>query len=113
MKVVIDIPPQTWALVREGQIPVRAYECIVKGTPQTRWIPIKYELPCVYDCPLPDDGQDVLITTCNGNVVVDTFCREYGDGCYFETYCDDGDVVAWMPLPEPYKAESEENNGTL
>ena len=33
MKVVIDIPPQTWALVKEGQIPVRAYECIVKGTP--------------------------------------------------------------------------------
>ena len=33
MKVVIDIPPEIWALVREGTIPVRAYECIVKGTP--------------------------------------------------------------------------------
>lgn len=33
MKVVIDIPPQTWALIKEGTIPVRAYECIVKGTP--------------------------------------------------------------------------------
>lgn len=33
MKIVIEMKPQTWALVREGQIPVRAYECIVKGTP--------------------------------------------------------------------------------
>lgn len=33
MKVVIDLPPETWALVKEGTIPVRAYECIVKGTP--------------------------------------------------------------------------------
>lgn len=36
MKIVIEMKPQTWALVREGQIPVRAYECIVKGTPLRR-----------------------------------------------------------------------------
>lgn len=33
MKIVIEMEPQMWALVREGHIPVRAYECIVKGTP--------------------------------------------------------------------------------
>lgn len=33
MKIVIEMEPQMWALVREGTIPVRAYECIVKGTP--------------------------------------------------------------------------------
>lgn len=33
MKIVIEMEPQMWALVREGQIPVRAYECIVNGTP--------------------------------------------------------------------------------
>ena len=33
MKIVIEMTPQMWALVREGHIPVRAYECIVKGTP--------------------------------------------------------------------------------
>lgn len=74
---------------------------------EPKWIPIKYEYPYMYDCPLPDDGQDVFITTCRGDVTVDTFCRDY-KGCYFKTYCDDSDVVAWMPLPEPYKAESEE-----
>lgn len=39
MKIVIEMEPQMWALVREGHIPVRAYECIVKGTP----------LRCVFD----------------------------------------------------------------
>ncbi len=33
MKIVIEMEPQMWALVKEGHIPVRAYESIVKGTP--------------------------------------------------------------------------------
>lgn len=86
---------------------------------QTRWIPIKTRplteeeeeefesiYTFMYDCPLPDDGQDVLITTCYGDVKIDTFCRD-NEGCYFESYCDDGEVTAWMPLPQAYKAESE------
>ena len=60
----------------------------------------------MYDCPLPDDGQEVLVTTRYDEVRTDTFYRD--DGCYFETYCDEDDVKAWMPLPEPYKeGESE------
>jgi hypothetical protein len=46
-----------------------------------------------------------LITDKWGNVETDTFYRD--DGCYFEDNCGEDDVVAWMPLPEPYKAESE------
>jgi len=84
----------------------------------SQWIPIKTrelteeekeEYPdCtfMYDCRLPDDGEEVLVTTWAGDVALDTFCRD--DGCYFETYCDDGDVIAWMPKPETYKKEGEE-----
>ncbi len=102
-----------------------ALDTTIKALEQISWTPIKtrpmteeekeefeIEYPYIYDCPLPDDGQDVFITTCCGNVEVDTFCREY-EGCYFETNCDDGDVIAWMPLPEPYKAESEDGNGSI
>ncbi len=84
------------------------------------WIPIKTrpltekekaemgtESDYMYDCPLPDDGEEVEITTYLGDVTLDVFCRE-SDGCYFETYCDDGDVLAWRHKPEPYKAESED-----
>lgn len=94
-------------------------------TPKQKWIPIKTRpltdkekeeyadlgygedsINFMYDCPLPDDGQEVLVTTRYDEVNTDTFYRD--DGCYFETYCDEDDVKAWMPLPEPYKAESED-----
>ena len=58
----------------------------------------------IFDCPLPDDGQEVLISY-GGYVGVDTFVKD--DGCYFEGV-DIEDVDAWQPLPEPYKAESED-----
>lgn len=55
----------------------------------------------MYDCPMPDDGQEVLITTSTGYVTTDTYYID--EGGYFENYCDEGDVKAWMPKPEPYK----------
>ena len=57
----------------------------------------------MYDCPLPEDGEEVLITTRHDEVTTDTFYRD--EGCYFETYCDEDDVKAWMPLPEPYEPQ--------
>lgn len=91
---------------------------------QTRWIPIKIRplteeekehyisigwsedsLEFIYNRPLPDDGQEVLITDSMGNVELDTFYSD--DGCYFENNCDADEVIAWMPLPNPYE-ESEE-----
>lgn len=94
-----------------------AYEC---GKHANKWIPIKTrplteeekaemgtESDYMYDCPLPDDGEEVEITTHLGDVTMDIFCRESG-GCYFENYCDEGEVLAWRHKPEPYKAESED-----
>ena len=94
-----------------------AYEC---GKHANKWIPIKtrpmteeekeeigHEYAYMYDCSLPDDGQEVLITDCYGNVEIDTFCRDE-EGVYFEENCDDGEVIAWMPKPEPYKGGGEE-----
>lgn len=84
----------------------------------SQWIPIKTrelteeekeEYPdCtfMYDCKLPEDGEEVLVTTWLGDTALDTFCRD--DGCYFENYCDEGDVIAWMPKPESYKKEGTE-----
>lgn len=87
----------------------------------TSWIPITkrpmtedekpwhescYDEAEILDCPLPEDGEDVLITV-NGRTWIDTFIRDETDGCYFESY-DIDEVEAWQRLPEPYKAESEE-----
>ena len=89
---------------------------------ESKWIPIKTRpltnkekeeyadlgysedsISFMYDCPLPDDGEEVLITTRYDEVTTDTFYRD--EGCCFETYCDEDDVKAWMPKPKPYKAE--------
>lgn len=53
---------------------------------------------------LPDDGEEVFVSTQYGRVYIDTFCQD--DGCYFEENGDMDGIVAWMPLPAPYK-ESE------
>lgn len=60
----------------------------------------------IYECPLPDDEQEVLITTKYGHVEKTTF---YQDGCYFEEYEDYDDVIAWRKLPQPYK-DGEKND---
>lgn len=62
------------------------------------------EIGHVFDCQLPDDGQEVLITTLYGTVEKVTFCRDSYFGCYFEEYEEEGDVLAWMPLPDPFKS---------
>lgn len=55
----------------------------------------------IYECPLPDDGQEVLITSKYGSVDKTTFYTDCGN--YFEDYEDYDEVIAWKPLPEPFK----------
>lgn len=93
-----------------------ALDMAIKALEANDWIPIKMrpltaeekeespEWEYIYECKLPDDCQDVLITTRFGGVTMDVFYNG-ADGSYFEEYCDDGDVIAWMPLPEPYKGD--------
>lgn len=85
----------------------------------SEWIEITYHIPTdeecetygdefsyIYDCELPNNGDEVLITTKYGHVTVATFYNDYG--AYFEGWEDDDEVVAWMPLPEPFKKAREE-----
>ena len=114
-KKYIDNAPTVdlWKMLQEATENALKKAEVLYTRPQGEWIPIKTrelteeekeEYPdCtfMYDCPLPEDGEEVLVTTWSGDVSVDTFCRD--DGCYFEYGCDEGDVIAWMPKPEPYK----------
>ena len=89
--------------------------------PHGEWIPLKYrpmdedeyrafykeygDLPVeerkVFDCQMPADGQEILISTEYGHIYLDT-CE--CDDCYgLEEGGDWDGVLAWMPLPEPYK----------
>lgn len=55
----------------------------------------------VYICELPDDGEEVLITTTWGEVRIDTFVND-ADGVYFED-TDAECVVAWAHKPKGFK----------
>ena len=61
----------------------------------------------IFNCPLPDDGQEVLITV-YGETELDTFYNDAIDGCYFENRNIE-DVRAWMPLPKPYQPQESED----
>lgn len=61
----------------------------------------------MYDCELPDHGQEVLIQLHYG-IALTTFYTDMG--CYFENYEDEDDVLAWMPLPKEFVKDGE-NNG--
>lgn len=61
----------------------------------------------IYECPLPEDGQAVLITSKYGTVDKTTFYTDYGN--YFENYEDYDEVIAWQPLPQSFKRKENDN----
>lgn len=67
------------------------------------------EFPLMACGELPENGQDILVT--NGDRVwSDTFWDDAG--LYLDSCIDLVEYVeAWMPLPEPYTADAEENEG--
>ena len=91
---------------------------------KSEWIPVEYHqitkeerqendypkdwVYCI-DSPMPEEGQEILITTNAGYVEKDT-CYDDGDGYYTDSGYDwFEDITAWMPLPEPYKKDGEPN----
>ena len=59
------------------------------------------------DCELPEDGEEILISSPTWGVYKDTFNNEGSDGCYLEGDEEIDDGMAWMPLPKPYKENKE------
>lgn len=69
--------------------------------PEQRWIPVSEGLP--------EDGQNVLFCDIDDDIMIGYHIkgRPYTHFSQDGTYEDIKGVIAWMPLPEPYKAESE------
>ena len=87
--------------------------------PEQQWIPIKWhdctdedrekyglssDIVAVFDCEMPDDNQQILVTTTHGYVNQDVCYID--DGFSLDSGWDwIDDILAWMPLPEPWKGE--------
>ena len=72
-----------------------ALDMAIQALESQKWIPVSERLP-------EEDDKEYLVTMYSGGVYdVDTSYFWY----FEEGYSDWGDcgVIAWMPLPEPYK----------
>lgn len=71
------------------------------------WIPVTYAMneesgEFELTCPLPEEGERILVVGDLGYISIDEQCCD--DGWYLDDHTDWLDVVAWMPLPEAYRA---------
>ena len=71
---------------------VEAFDLAIKALEQTRWIPCSERLP--------EEESHVLVSSILG--VTSAYYDK--DSEFWKIY-----VIAWMPLPQPYKAESEDD----
>lgn len=85
---------------------VEALYIAIKALEQAMWIPVSEELP-------EESGYYLITGTYNNNKYVDIAYyykqNKLWDSVYdeYEKHYDASTAIAWTPLPEPYKAESE------
>ena len=93
-------------------------ESLPSAEPKTgKWIPIKWheitdeereregypkDWVVYIDCDMPNDGDEILVQTKNGYIRWDV-CYEEGEFSLDSGWDWIEDIVAWMPLPEPWK----------
>lgn len=100
---------------------------VPSAQPEQRWTPVKMrpmdseereywedqlgekiedEDAVMFDCPMPDDGQEILVSY---RKWINMDKCEIDGGLYgLEGNGDWEDVIAWMPSPEPYVERREE-----
>ena len=117
---VIELVKDSYYNLAESMDDMWAMVADVEKLPSVqRWIPVKWhtiteeereregypkEWVIYLDCEMPADGERILVQNRRGEICSDE-CYEDG-----EYSLDSGrdwvdDIVAWMPLPEPYKGE--------
>ena len=111
---IMPVTPNDWKRYEEHKLILELLE-------QTKWIPVSESLPEVMDGSNGECSDDVLICVADDEqITISTgFYGYYPQSKLLQGWwsmwacgCHQLDskykVIAWMPLPEPYKAENEE-----
>ena len=101
MKLVIDISGYNAEWIRNAygipqEININIAESIINAEPYSDWIPVAEE-------GLPKESGSYQVTTAHGKVVTYVFGT---DSISSHEYWKRS-VLAWKPLPEPYKGVTE------
>ena len=111
MKLIIDIPNYDLDNVQFGSIASRMiFKAVKKGIPLEQepktghWTPVSEGLP--------EENKTVIASSEYGVYPEARYTKENGWEWAYETLTDYywaelANVTAWMPLPKPYKEESE------
>ena len=113
----------TWSTVEVKYFVVDMLEKLPAAQQEQHWIPFTGHVPesdekelypgydFILDGKLPEDGQRILVTIKkpgHESVQADEFYMDSTE-CYLDSeYEIRTEAIAWMPLPEPYKAERRE-----
>lgn len=117
MKLIIEIPDERYEWFRKNiknpdknsTVGAVALGVPYEDRPHGEWIPLHFDIDskCVSDFPNEMDGKLVIVTDGKRvsfeRIKKDAYDHFFPYGTFFELE----DVVAWMPLPEPYQKEGE------
>lgn len=78
------------------------------------WIPFTFDEEGVLNCELPDIGERILVSDAEAMYDDESIWIDSWDspdcGIYELESGEDLEGLAWMPLPNPYKENQNENN---
>ena len=74
-----------------------AFDAGIKALGQTEWIPVKSEDD------YPETCEEVFVTYNDGKVGTNSVFVGYAKGDCIKAWNRGGNVIAWRPMPEPYK----------
>jgi len=107
----------TFKISAKSELGENALDMAIKALEQTRWIPVNERLPDSQKHGDKDFSDWVEVTILIGINKKDAYVGEayycFSENKWYAKRFVVGEVIAWMPLSKPYKAEREVKNGRL